>query len=103
MVLRGSPPLKDLYDSMSVGSSRGDYAQELCLAHVEGAGTGHQYPAREQHFQGSRVHLFVAAEGSFKVLLTFSERRRIEHDGVVLLAGRRVILQQVEGVPFDPF
>src|SRR5271157_1590707 len=61
-----------------------------------------QAPAKSQHFQGSEIKFLVAAKSGFDRALAFGEGRGVEDDGVVLLARRGVVLEQVEGVGLDP-
>src|ERR1700756_204133 len=101
MVLGLAASLEEAQRPVSVACCFCDDLEEVRLADVKGAGTGHQNSARAKHFQGSEVELLVAAEGGVEVLAAFGEGRRVEDDGVVLLAGGRVVLEEVEGVGLD--
>ena len=74
----------------------------LLAAALVCAATPCSYAEPRQLMQGTQVHLFVAAQRRLQRALALGEGWRIKHDGVVLLAGRRVVLQQVEGVALDP-
>ena len=97
-----TPPFEDSQPPASVRSRRRQQGRERGLFHVERAGTCHQHPSRLQHLQGAQVDLLVAAQGSFDRRLALGKSRRVEDDGVVLAAGRRVVLKQVKGIGFDP-
>ena len=71
-------------------------------SHVERAGAGDQHAARPEHLQGAQVQLLVAADGGFHDALGLGEGGRVEDDGVVLLAGGGVVLEQIEGIGLDP-
>ena len=81
----------------------GQHFEEVGLADVVGAGAGHQDAAGAEHLQGAEVEFFVAAEGGVEVALTLGERWRVEDDRVVALTGGGVVLEQIEGIGFDPF
>src|ERR1022692_4868879 len=89
--------------SVGVAGGVGEHSEEIGLADVIGAGAGDQNSAGAQHLQRSEIEFFIAAEGGIEVALGFGEGGRIENNGVVVLAGRGIVLEQIEGVGFDPF
>ena len=89
--------------AVGVAGGVGEHFEEIGLADVVGAGAGDQDAAGAKHLQGAQVEFFVAAEGGIEVALALGEGGRIENDGVVALAGGGVVLEQIEGVGFDPF
>ena len=88
---------------MGVEGGVGEHFEEVGLADVVGAGAGDENPAGAQHLQGAEVEFLVAAEGGVEIALGLGEGGRIEDDGVVTAVGGGVVLEQVEGVGFDPF
>src|SRR5579864_9210754 len=66
------------------------------------AGASDEDSAGSKHLQGSEIEFLVAAQGGVEVALGFGEGGRVEDDGVVAMAGVGVVLEQVEGVGFDP-
>ena len=103
MIFSLSPNLGHPQGAMSVTGSIGQHFEEIGLADVVGAGAGDEDAARAKHLQGAQVEFFVAAERRVKVALGLGEGGRIENDGVIALPGSGVVLEQVEGVGFDPF
>ena len=103
-MVKGCAPLfEDPHPSPRIGHRRSQHVHELPLPDMKRAGTSNQNAAGPKHLQGTEVEFLVATDGGFQNSLGLSEGRRVEHDGVVLLTCRRVILQQVEGVGLDPF
>ena len=103
MIFSLSSDLDHAEGAVGVAGSVSQHAQEVSLADMVGAGAGDQNAAGAQHLQGTQVEFFVAAEGGIEVALALGERWRVEDDGVVALAGGGVVLEQIEGVSFDPF
>ena len=89
--------------ALGIASGVSQHFEEVGLADVVGAGAGDQDAAWAQHLQGAEVEFFVAAEGGIEIALTLGERGRVEDDRVVALTGGGVVLEQIEGVGFDPF
>ena len=68
-----------------------------------GARAGDEDSAGTKHFEGAKVEFLVAAKGGVEIALGLGEGGRVEDDGVVAVVGGGVVLEQVEGVGFDPF
>src|SRR5580700_222962 len=85
-----------------VEGSRGQHLQEVGCADVVGAGASYKDAAGAKHLQGAQVELFIAPKSGVEVALGFGESRRVENDGVVAAVGGGVVVEQVEGVGFDP-
>src|SRR5271157_924340 len=98
MVDGRTPFFEDSEPLTGISCSRAQHLQELTLADVEGARTGYQHPSRPEHFQGTEIELFVAANGRVQNALGFGEGWRVQNNGVVLLASVGVVPEQVEGV-----
>src|ERR1022692_720957 len=103
MVFCLSADLGQTQGSMSITGSVGEHFEKVRKADMVGAGARNQNPAGAEHLQGAEVEFFVAAEGGIEIALGFGEGGRIENDGVIALAGGGVVLEEVEGVGFDPF
>ena len=103
MVFGLSADLDQAQGAVGVKGGVGEHFEEIRLADVIGAGAGDEDSARAKHFQGAKVEFFVAAQGGVEVALGFGEGGRVENDGVVAAVGRGIVLEQVEGVGFDPF
>ena len=88
---------------MGIEGSGGQHFEEVRLADVVGAGASDQDAAGAEHLEGAEIEFLVAAKGGVEVALGLGEGRRVEDDGVVATAGGGVVLEQVEGVGFDPF
>ena len=91
------------YLPASVHGGRDQHLLEIVLRDRLRAGAGHQYAAGTQHLQRPQVDFLIPAHGLGKGSFVAGERRRIEHDGVVLAAGGGVILEHVEDIAFQPF
>ena len=102
MVGGGTPGLEELDSAAGVGGGGGDYLGELLQGDVVGAGAGDEGSAGAEHLHGAEVELLVAAHGSFGSALGLGEGGWVEDDGVVLLTGRFVLAEKLEGVGFDP-
>ncbi len=102
MVFRLSANLGETQGAMSVTGCVSEHFDEIGLTDVVRARTRNQDPARAEHLQGAQVKFLVAAEGGIKIALGFGEGWRIENDGFIALSGSGVVLEQVEGVGFDP-
>jgi hypothetical protein len=103
MIFGLSSNLDQAERSVGVAGSCGEHFQELRLANVVGTGAGDEDSTGAKHFEGAEVEFLVAAEGGIEVALRLGEGGRIENDRVITLAGGGVVLEQVEGVGFDPF
>ena len=88
---------------MGVKGGAGEHFEEIGLAYVVGAGAGDEDSAGAEHLERAEIELFVAAEGGVEIALGLGEGGRVENDGVVVAVGGRIVLEQVEGVGFDPF
>src|SRR5882762_5156524 len=102
MVFRLTANLGQAQGASSVTGRIGEHFNEIGLPDVVGAGTGDQNSARAKHFEGTEVEFLVTAERGIEFTLALCEGRRIEHHYVVALAGSCIVLEQVEGVSFDP-
>ena len=103
MVSGLSPKLQNSHGFVSIQGSSGQGSQQVGLADMVGTRASDQDSARPQHLEGAEVEFLVAAECGIEVAFRFGEGGRVENDGVVLVAGGGVVLEQVEGVGFDPF
>src|SRR5271165_2751296 len=97
-----SSNLRHAQSATGITGCVGQHLDEVGLADVVGAGAGDQDTAGAKHLQGTQVEFFIAPEGGIEVALGLSEGWRIENDRVKALSGRREVLEQVEGVGFDP-
>src|SRR5580693_328712 len=103
MIFSLSADLNHAQGPVGIAGGAGQHLQEVGLADVVGAGAGHQDAAGAQHLQSAEVEFFIAAEGGIEVALTLGKRWWVEDDRIVTLAGGGVVLEQIEGVGFDPF
>jgi len=103
VVIRLSSNLDQTEYAVSITGSAGKHFQEVGLANVVGARAGDENSTWAEHLEGAEVEFLVAAEGGIEVALGFGEGGRVENDGVIALAGGGVVLEQIEGVGFDPF
>src|ERR1700678_2122124 len=103
MVFGLASDFEEAQGAVGVEGGSGQHFEEIGLADVIGAGAGDENAAGAQHFEGAEIEFFVATESGIEIALGFGEGWRIENDGVVLLAGGGVVLEQIEGVGFNPF
>src|SRR5580698_4457574 len=103
VVLGLATDLENPEGAMSIEGGRGEHFQEVGLAHVVGAGAGHEEASGTEHLEGAEVEFFVAAKGGVEVALAFGEGGRIENDGIVAAFRGVVVLHQIKGVGLDPF
>ena len=68
-----------------------------------GTGAGYKGSAGSKHLQGPKVELLVAAQGGIQIALGLGEGGRVQDNRVVSPIRRRIVLEQVEGIGFDPF
>ncbi len=102
MVLCRAALLQQADSPPGVGRGRTQHVKKLRLADVERARAADQDASAAKHLQGAQVQLLVAAQRGGHGALGLGEGGRVQDDGVVLAAGAGVVLQQVEGVGFDP-
>src|SRR5882672_683602 len=102
MVSRLTANLGHPQGASSVTGRIGQHFNEIGLPDVIGAGTGDQNSARSKHLEGTEVEFLVTAERGVELALALGKGRGIQHDYAVALAGSCIVLEQVEGVSFDP-
>ena len=103
MVFGLSADLEEAEGAVGVEGGVGEHFEEVGLTDVVGAGAGDEDPAGAEHLEGAEIEFLVAAESGVEIALALGEGGRVENDGVVAAIGGGVVLQQVEGVGFDPF
>jgi len=94
--------LEDANDTAGVAGSVAQHVDEVGLADVVRTTAGDEDAAGTQHLQGAQIDFFVATQSGANILLRFGKGRRVEDDGVVLATEGGVVLEQVEGVGFEP-
>ena len=108
MVFGLSADLDQAEGAVGVEGCGGEHFEEIGLADVVGAGAGDEDASGAEHFEGAEIEFFIAAEGGVEIALGLGEGGWVEDDRVVAarLVGPtwgRIVLEQVEGVGFDPF
>src|SRR5438105_1762531 len=83
MVLRLSSDFDQAKRPMSVEGGVGKHFEEVGLADMVRAGTGHENAAKTKHFQGAQVEFFVTTERGVKIALVEEGSRFLAFEGVV--------------------
>src|SRR5215469_16092995 len=102
VVQGGASALQNADRAAGICGCRGQHGKKIGLGDVVGARAGGEDPARAKHLQGPQVELFVAANSGWNRGTVLGKGGRVENHGVVLLAARSLILQQIKGIGLEP-